>query len=191
MPQDNDSRKAFDFGGADCPRVGGDVRENAGGARNASGADCENSGDAGCADGGVSCAGVESVAGISGVVGVGIDLVDVARIEKMLKNYREAFLARTFTHDEIDYCEKFSAPAQHYAARFAAKEAMAKALGTGFSGAITLKSVAVKNADATSAPVAVLDCAAQKAMEKLGGKKMLVSLTHLKDYAQAIAIITK
>lgn len=188
MPQDNDSCKTSDSVGANCQRAGGDARKNADESRSAGGADCGNFGGANGASGVVPCAGVESVAG---VVGVGIDLVDVARIEKMLKNYREAFLARTFTRDEIDYCEKFSAPAQHYAARFAAKEAMAKALGTGFSGAITLKSVAVKNADSTSAPVATLDCAAQKAMEKLGGKKMLVSLTHLKDYAQAIAVITK
>ena len=126
-----------------------------------------------------------------GVVGVGIDLTDVARIRKLLENYSNSFLERTFTSAEIEYCKRSADPALHFAARFAAKEAMVKALGTGFDGQITLKSVSVENNPQTKAPIAVLDEFATKQMHNLGGEKMLVSLTHLKDYAQAIAIITK
>ncbi len=123
-------------------------------------------------------------------VGVGIDLTDVARISAMRLRYADTFLERNFCDFEIEYCNKFSAPDQHFAARFAAKEAMVKALGTGFSGKITTKSVAVKN-DANGAPIAVLDEEATKRLKEIGASKMLISLTHLKDYAQAIAIAVK
>lgn len=126
----------------------------------------------------------------SAIVGVGIDLCDVARIETMLTKYGDKFLEKTFSAEEIEYCQKFSSPAQHYAARFAAKEAMVKALGTGFDGAITMKSVCIAK-DELNAPVAVLDANAQTRLKEIGANKMLVSLTHLKDYAQAIAIATK
>ncbi len=125
------------------------------------------------------------------ICGVGIDITDVARIKKMLEKYGDSFLARTFTEAEIQYCKNRAAAEMHFAARFAAKEAMVKALGTGFSADITLKSVSVENDTDTGAPRAVLDEAAQKRMCQLGAKKMLISLTHLKDYAQAIAIASK
>ena len=64
-------------------------------------------------------------------------------------------------------------------------------MGTGFWGAITLKSVSVENDPQTSAPIAILDNFAKQRMNELGATKMLISLTHLKDYAQAIAILSK
>ena len=128
---------------------------------------------------------------ILSIAGVGIDIVDVARIKKLLENYESSFLSRTFTQAEIDYCKNCAYPELHFAARFAAKEAMVKALGTGFSGAITLKSVSVENDPQTSAPIAILDDFAKQRMNELGATKMLISLTHLKDYAQAIAILSK
>lgn len=134
---------------------------------------------------------MDNLNNIPSVVGVGIDIVDVARIQKLLSNHEESFLERTFTQAEIDYCKKFTNQAQHFAARFAAKEAMVKALGTGFVGNITLKSVSVENLPNTSAPTAVLDNFAKQRMKELGATKMLISLTHLKDYAQAIAILSK
>ncbi len=123
--------------------------------------------------------------------GVGIDITDVARIKKMLDNYGRTFIEHTFTEAEITYCEKFAQPEIHFAARFAAKEAMVKALGTGFSDGISLKSVSVENHPQTSAPIAVLNDVAKERMQSLGAKKMLISITHLKDYAQAIAILSK
>ncbi len=125
------------------------------------------------------------------ICGIGIDITDVARIKNMFEKYGDTFLARTFTEKEIDYCKKHASPEMHFAARFAAKEAMVKALGTGFIGKINLKSISVENDPTTGAPHAILDENAKKIVAQLGAKKMLVSLTHLKDYAQAIAILSK
>ncbi len=77
-----------------------------------------------------------------------------------------------------------------YAARFAAKEAMAKALGTGIRSDITLKSLSVEN-DELGAPHAILDEHAQKRLLEIGASKMLITLTHTKEYAQAIAMAVK
>lgn len=124
------------------------------------------------------------------VVGVGIDLADVARIRGLLEKYGKSFLSKTFADAEAAHCMARANPAEALAARFAAKEAVAKALGTGFSAGVSPKGIAIENAP-SGAPLARLDEAAQAAMEKIGGKRILVSLTHLKDYAQAVAVITK
>ncbi len=124
------------------------------------------------------------------IVGIGTDIVDVERIASLIEKYGDTFLKKTFTDSEIDACKNRADSAQKFAARFAAKEAMAKALGTGFRDDITLKSLSIKN-DELGAPIAVLDSNAQNALEKLGAKKILVSLTHIKNLAQAFAIATK
>ena len=124
------------------------------------------------------------------VVGIGIDLADVARIRGLLEKYGKSFLSRTFAEAEAAHCMARANPAEALAARFAAKEAVAKALGTGFSDGVSPRGIAIENAP-SGAPLARLDEAAQRAMEKIGGKRVLVSLTHLEDYAQAVAVITK
>ncbi len=124
------------------------------------------------------------------IAGVGIDICDVARIERLINQYGDAFLKKIFTDAEIAYCRGRADSAQRYAARYAAKEAMAKAIGTGFSGGITPRGLSVEN-DAGGAPRAVLDATAAEAVRARGAKKMLVSLTHLKDCAQAVAILSK
>lgn len=125
-----------------------------------------------------------------GVAGVGTDIADVARISKMLEQYGDAFLKKTFTDAEIKYCAARPDAALRFAARFAAKEAMAKALGTGLRGEITLKSLSIEN-DELGAPRAVLDAAARAALAKLGASKMLVSVSHLKEYAIAFAVASR
>lgn len=123
------------------------------------------------------------------VLGIGIDLADVARIRKMLEKYSETFLEKTFTRDEIEYCQKKADPAMHFAARFAAKEAISKALGCGISEGVGLKSIWITN-DALGAPQANFDENVRLKMNALGAKKILVSLTHLRDFAQAMAILS-
>lgn len=127
---------------------------------------------------------------IDGSVGVGIDLVDVARIASMRERYGDSFLKRTFLGDEIAYCMKHADPDPLLAARFAAKEAIVKALGTGFTGDISLQSVGVLRSE-NGCPLAFLDEAAKRRLAALGGSKILISISHLKDYAQAIAIAVK
>lgn len=124
------------------------------------------------------------------VAGVGTDIVEVSRIKSLLDKYGEDFVKRTFTAAEAAYCRSRANPELHFAARFAAKEAMAKALGTGFDGNITLKSVSIEN-DPDGAPIAVLDASALSKLKSAGAKKMLVSISHIKDFAQAFAVASK
>lgn len=127
---------------------------------------------------------------ICGVVGIGTDITDVKRIESLIEKYGDSFLTKTFTDREIQDCKKYANSAQKFAARFAAKEAMSKALSTGIRGKITLKSLSVINGE-LGEPIAVLDEHAQAQLEKIGAKKMLISLSHLKEYAQAFAVATR
>lgn len=80
------------------------------------------------------------------VHGIGTDVVDVARIKHSFEEYGERFLRRVFTQTEIEYCEQFAESKYlHYAARFAAKEAFSKAIGTGMRKGMSFKMVGVRN----------------------------------------------
>ena len=125
-----------------------------------------------------------------GIVGVGTDLAEVERVRAMLEKYSDAFLNRTFTRSEIDYCSKKALAHMHYTARFAAKEAMAKALGTGFADGVSLKDLSVE-IDEKGAPHAVVCGRAKEIMESMGGSKMLVSISHTKQFASAVAVISR
>ncbi len=122
------------------------------------------------------------------IVGVGIDIVDVARIRDMVETYGERFLRRVFSDDELAYCMRFSEPFPHLAARWAAKEAVAKALGTGFSQGVTWKSICVIHAP-NGEPLALLTGTAQKLAASLKVKKIWLSLSHTRDYAAATAVM--
>ncbi|MCS7185799.1 MAG: holo-ACP synthase [Armatimonadetes bacterium] len=121
-------------------------------------------------------------------VGVGIDIVDVERIRNMAENHGERFLKRVFSDEELAYCMRFSDPFPHLAARWAAKEAVAKALGTGFSQGVTWKSICVVHAP-NGEPMALLTGTAQKLAAGLGVKKIWLSLSHTRDYAVAVAVM--
>jgi holo-[acyl-carrier protein] synthase len=118
--------------------------------------------------------------------GIGIDLVEVPRIRELLQKHGQRFKERTFTAGEIAYCDACAEPAMHYAARFAAKEAVAKALGTGLwaEGVIWTDIEVVR--EASGKPAIVLHGAAkQHAAEAI----CLVSLTHTRDLAMAQVIL--
>jgi holo-[acyl-carrier protein] synthase len=123
------------------------------------------------------------------VVGNGIDLVEVERIEKLVSRQKEKFLQRVYTPEEVDFCMKKARPAIHFAARFAAKEAVAKALGTGFSKGIRMRDIEVVST-AAGPPQVRLSGAAAKLYDALGGKKVLLSLSHTAEQAIAHAIIS-
>jgi holo-[acyl-carrier protein] synthase len=89
------------------------------------------------------------------IKGIGVDIIEIARIEESLHMYGEAFSKKLFTAGETDYCRAKANPAQHFAARFAAKEACSKALGTGWSGAFDWKLVEVLN-DVSGKPAILL-----------------------------------
>ena len=73
------------------------------------------------------------------IIGIGIDIVDLDRFQRMLDRHGKRFLAKTFSEEEIAYCQSRKNPAQHFAARFAAKEAVFKALGTGWREGMSWK----------------------------------------------------
>lgn len=123
--------------------------------------------------------------------GVGIDLVEIARVQKAIERHGEAFLQRVFTNAERRYCEAKTGAAAwaSYAARFAAKEAVAKALGTGFGGELGIAGIGVIT-DALGAPSVELDAQGSALLRARGGACIHLSLTHTGTHAQAIAIVS-
>ncbi len=118
--------------------------------------------------------------------GIGIDLVEVSRIRELLVKHGPRFKERTFTAAEIAYCDSCADPAMHFAARFAAKEAVAKALGTGvWSEGVNWTDIEVMR-EASGRPVIALHGAAQ---QHLGKATCLVSLTHTRDLAMAQVVL--
>lgn len=121
------------------------------------------------------------------VFGIGIDVVEVARIEAAMANHGDVYLAKLFTAGEREYCECQHRPALHYAARFAAKEAVAKAFGTGIGKHAGLHDLEVGR-DPNGAPQLILHGAAKDFAKSQGIRQVLISLTHASVYAAANAI---
>jgi len=121
------------------------------------------------------------------VFGIGIDVVEVARIASAIQRHGEPFLVKLFTAGERDYCAPRHNPAMHYAARFAAKEAVSKALGTGIGGQAAWLDLEIVN-DPAGAPKLCLSGAAAAFAKDHGITEIQISLTHAHDYAAANAI---
>lgn len=120
----------------------------------------------------------------SGVQGIGNDIVEISRMRQSIERHGLHFLNRLFTQQEQDYCYKFQDPVPHFAGRFAAKEAIAKALGTGFGAHLAWHDVEVLN-DTLGKPTVHLSSAIQK---EFHNPRLLVSISHGTDYATAVAI---
>lgn len=122
------------------------------------------------------------------IVGIGVDIVEVGRIERALNLYGERFIRRVFTPEEADYCRKAARPPERFATRFAAKEAALKALGTGWRKGLRLLDVQVSN-DALGAPSVTLIEGALTRSRDLGVTHIHVSLSHQREYAVAQVIL--
>ena len=122
--------------------------------------------------------------------GIGIDVVEVGRIEAAVEKLGDAFLDRLFTAREQDYCAKQKRPALHYAARFAAKEAVSKALGTGIGGQAGWLDMEVERSE-SGAPKMIFTGRAADFMAAEGIAEVQVSLSHAKDYAAANAVAVR
>ena len=121
--------------------------------------------------------------------GIGIDICDVQRFERLQKN--KAFIERIFSDNEIEYCtNKRKASAQSFAARFAAKEAFLKALGTGIGKGIRLKEIEVRN-NQSGSPGIILHGKSRETVKKLKTGNIQVSISHEKNTAVAVVIIEK
>ncbi len=121
------------------------------------------------------------------IFGIGIDVIEVERIATAIQRHGEPFLAKIFTPAEREYCDSMKNPAQHYAARFAAKEAVVKALGTGIGGNAGLHDLEITH-DPTGAPKLRLSGAADAFSKQHGITEIHISLTHSHDYAAANAV---
>lgn len=122
------------------------------------------------------------------ILGLGNDIMDVARIKRQLRDDGEAFKHEIFTPAEIEYCDSKRYPERHYAARFAAKEALSKALGSGIADGIAWTEIEIVN-DPDGRPRMRLDGKARAAVDKLRVARVLVSLSHTSQWALASVIL--
>ena len=121
------------------------------------------------------------------IVGVGIDMIEVARVEEKISK-GNGFKEAVFSLSEIDFCESKKNKFEHYAARFAAKEAFLKATGFGLTIGYTLSEIEVSN-DVNGKPMLTLNGNFKAQADQRKWNKLHVSLTHLKDVASAVVII--
>jgi holo-[acyl-carrier protein] synthase len=122
------------------------------------------------------------------IVAIGIDLVEIARIEEVFARRGDRFRARVFTDDEIIYCERRASKFASYAARFAAKEATMKALGTGWSDGVGWVDIEVVSGP-NGAPALQLHRRALERLREIGATKAHVSLTHSGSLAMAEVLL--
>ncbi len=123
---------------------------------------------------------------IGGIIGIGTDIIECERITQMLEKHGQVFLTRVYTACEIEYCSGRKAADQHYAGRWAAKEAVLKALGTGWAHGIRWTDVQVVNQQGGK-PNIELDGRAKEISLQLGIREVMISISHCRNYAVAYA----
>ena len=122
------------------------------------------------------------------IVGLGVDMEEVSRIREVISRHGRIFLDRVFTAGEVAYCARHRDPAERYAARFAAKEAMMKALGTGWSKGVRWRDIEVMRQPG-GRPTILLHGAAREHAERMGARHINLSLTHSGNFALAEVIL--
>ena len=121
------------------------------------------------------------------IVGLGTDIVEVVRIGQMIERHGEVFLNRVYTDEEIRYCQRRKEYIQHYAGRWAAKEAVMKTLGTGWSRGVGWRDIEVCSSKSGS-PSIVIRGGAREMAEQLGIRDILITISHCRAYATATAV---
>ena len=121
------------------------------------------------------------------VIGLGTDLIEIERIERSVARFGEQFLSRVFTPGEIAYCQARKTSAESFAARFAAKEAGAKALGTGISRGVSWKEFEVRRLRGQR-PELHLSGRAAEIAAALGIQRLSLSLTHSRTMSMAVVV---
>ncbi len=122
------------------------------------------------------------------ILGTGIDIIEVSRIHAAHQQFGERFLQRVLRPAEIAYCLSFKHPAPHLAARFAAKEAISKAFGTGIGSALGWQDVEVCRHE-SGQPFVLLHGKGADLMAKVNGTRLHLSLSHTEGYAAAVAVL--
>ncbi|HZZ73243.1 MAG TPA: holo-ACP synthase [Pirellulales bacterium] len=121
------------------------------------------------------------------IVGIGTDIVECLRIAQMIERHAELFINRVYTEHEIRYCQARKMSTQHYAGRWAAKEAVLKAIGTGWRRGISWRDVEVRNV-AGGKPVVACRGGVREVIEQLGIADILISISHCRSHATAYAV---
>ncbi len=122
------------------------------------------------------------------ILGTGIDIIEVARIASSFEKFGERFVNRILLPDEIAYCRSHKNPAPFLAVRFAAKEAVSKAFGTGIGAQLGWQDIEIRRKD-SGEPFVVLHGKGRELLAAHGAKQMHVSLSHTEHYAAATAIL--
>ena len=122
------------------------------------------------------------------ILGVGIDIIEVARIASSYEKFGDRFVNRILLPDEITYCRSHKHPAPFLAARFAAKEAISKAFGTGIGAALSWQDMEIRRKE-TGEPFVILHDRGKELFASRAAKQLLISLSHTQTYAAATAIL--
>jgi holo-[acyl-carrier protein] synthase len=121
------------------------------------------------------------------IIGIGTDITECLRIARMIERYGELFIDRVYTAEEIRYCQGRKQSTQHFSGRWAAKEAVLKAMGTGWVRGISWRDIEIRN-EPGGKPVVAVRGGARDVIEQLGIAKLLVSISHCRTHATAYAI---
>lgn len=123
------------------------------------------------------------------ILGTGIDIVDNQRMQQVLQRWQQRFLDRVFLPDEQAYCDTKALSHIHYAARFAAKEAIAKAFGTGIGSRLTWLDMEIVKSPPYGAPAVRLSIAGQQLQKEHHATEVIVSLSHTRRFSVAHALL--
>ncbi|MCI0462201.1 MAG: holo-ACP synthase [Gemmataceae bacterium] len=124
------------------------------------------------------------------IVGIGTDIVECLRIGRMIEQHGELFLTRVFTAHEIRYCQRRKHATEHFAGRWAAKEAVLKCLGTGWRRGMCWTDIEVRN-DPEGKPSVFLRGATREHAEQIHIGQILLSISHCRAYATAYALAVR
>jgi holo-[acyl-carrier protein] synthase len=124
---------------------------------------------------------------MSKIFGIGTDILEIERFEAVLDEHGERFIEKLFTPDEIAYCKKFKDPKERFTARFCAKEAIAKALGTGFGEHLRFHDIEILNEE-SGKPFVKLS---KSVLRRFRFPNVFISISHTKTSAVAIAVVEK
>ena len=124
---------------------------------------------------------------MSEVIGIGTEITECLRIARMIERHGELFIDRVYTTEEIRYCQNRKQTTQHFTGRWAAKEAILKALGTGWRKGISWRDIEIRN-EPGGRPVVAVRGGVKDAVEQLGVVEIQVSISHCRTHATATAI---
>jgi holo-[acyl-carrier protein] synthase len=124
---------------------------------------------------------------MSNIIGIGTDITECLRIARMIERHGELFISRVYTPVEIEYCQNRKQSTQHFAGRWAAKEAILKAIGTGWVRGISWRDIEIRS-EPSGKPVVGVRGGVKEVVERLEVAQILVSISHCHTHATAYAI---